>query len=231
MGQGNPAVSPVRPAGPPASLSSQRSTFATVLSAVFLLLAVVLHGAQQSSGVDPVAIPVDQEPRHRLVFSNPFVRVIDALFPPLYVSSYHTHAADNVAVTILSGRTDAQGQSRVGFAGFSRGGYSHVITNPATVPMRFIDVELVAADRGSGEAPDAFENHEVVLSNTRVRVFRVKVDAAQSVADHRHSAGFLSVTVRGGDGPGTWRWHGSADAPTPLRAGRQALEIVEIEPR
>ena len=159
------------------------------------------------------------------------MRVIDALFPPLYVSAYHTHTADNVAVTILSGRADAQGQARIGFAGFSRGGYSHVITNPANAPMRFIDVELLAADRGATGAPEGLEDHEVVLNNARVRVLRVKVDAAQAIADHRHGAGYVSVTVRGGDGPGTWRWHGSADGTAPLRAGRQALDIVEIEPK
>lgn len=200
-----------------------------VLACLFAATAAL--GASQSTGVDPSAMPVDQEPRHRLVFSNQFVRVIDALFPPLYVSTYHTHLADNVAVTILPGRDDAQGQARVGFAGFSRGGYSHVITNPANAPMRFIDVELLSADRAIAFGDPAPESHTVILSNSRVRIWRVKLDAGQSLTGHQHGGGYVSVTVRGGDGPGTWRWHGASEGPVPLRSAKQALEVVEVEPR
>jgi hypothetical protein len=196
-----------------------------------LLAAAAALGALQSSGVDPSAVPVDQEPRHRVVFRNQFVRVIDAAFPPLYVSTYHTHLADNVAITIVPGRDDAQGQARIGFAGFSRGGYSHVITNPANAPMRFIDVELLSADRAAAFGDPAPANHTAVLSNSRVRIWRVRLDAGQSLTDHLHGGGYAAVTVRGGDGPGTWRWHGSSEGALPLRAGRQLLEVVEVEPR
>ena len=200
-----------------------------VLACLFAAAAAL--GAQQGSGVDPSAMPVDQEPRHRVVFTNSFVRIIDALFPPLYVSTYHTHLADNVAITIVPGRDDAQGQARIGFAGFSRGGYSHVITNPANAPMRFIDVELLSADRAAAFGDPAPANHTAVLNNSRVRIWRVRLDAGQSLTDHQHGGGYVGVTVRGGDGAGTWHWYGSSDNPPPLRAGKQALEIVEVEPR
>lgn len=198
-------------------------------AAAVLLLVGASLGAQQSGSVDPTAIPVEQEPHHRLVFTNDFVRVIDAALPPLYVSEKHTHSLDNVAVTIqMSG---PQGQSRVGFAGFARGGYSHVITNPNTGPMRFIDVELRNPDQGESEAEVEQPNHEVVLSNARVRVSRVTLDPGTSIDEHQHPAGYVSVTVRGGDGPGTWRWHPAAEPASALKSGRTTLEIVEIEPR
>lgn len=203
----------------------------TRLTCTLILLLSAPLVAQQGSTFDPTAVPVEQEPRHRLVFANSAVRIIDAVFPPLYVSQYHTHAADNVAVTILPGRDDAQGQARIGFVGFSRGGYSHVATNPSMLPMRFIDVELLAPDTGAGGVEEQLADHEVVLGNGRVRVMRVRLAAGQSLAEHRHASGYVSVVVRGGEGPGTWRWHGSADDAAPLRAGGQALEIVEVEPR
>ena len=181
----------------------------------------------------PGAVPVEQEPRHRLVFVNDFVRIIDAVLPPLYVSQNHTHTFDNVAVTILSGLEGPREQARVGFAGFSRGGYSHVITNPNTAPMRFIDVELRAGDRPLPPAGDFNDqpNHVIVLNNTRVKITRVKLEAGRSVPDHQHAAGYVSVVVRGGEGAGTWRWHGAGEAAATLDAGKQALEIVEIEPK
>src|SRR4051794_30544516 len=154
--------------------------------------------------IDSIAIPVDQEPRHHLVFVNDFVRIIDALFPGFYVSQNHTHSLDHVTVVIVSGRDDAQGQARVGFAGFAKGGYTHVVTNPSAGPMRFIDVELRGADRGVGD-DDLEVGHAIVLNNARVRITRVKLGAGESVPDHRHVNGYLSVAIRGGEGPGAWR--------------------------
>ncbi|MGE0451220.1 MAG: hypothetical protein AB7Q29_16730 [Vicinamibacterales bacterium] len=184
---------------------------------------------QQFDGIDPVAVPLDQEPHHRVVFANEYVRIIDAVFPPLAVSQYHSHQYDNIAVTIRPGREDAQGQSRIGFAAFSRGGYSHVVTNPNTVPMRFIDVELLApppyTDRGEG-----LDDHELTLSTPRANVYRVRLAPGQRMAEHRHGAAYVSIVVRGPDA-GTWRWHDADEASAPLVAGKQTLEIVEVEPR
>lgn len=202
-----------------------------VLVAAVLVAAVLVGRAEQTPPLDPAAVPVEQEPRHRLAFVNEFVRIIDATLPPLYVSQNHTHTLDAVSVTILSGLGGAQAQARVGFAGFSRGGYSHVITNPNTVPMRFIAVELRAPDGGGAGEEIAQANHTTVLSNPRVRVSRVKLDAGQRIAEHTHQAGFVSVVVRGADGAGNWKWHGASEAAEPLAAGAQALENVEVEPR
>jgi len=202
-----------------------------VLLPVVLVAAVLVGRAEQAPPLDPAAVPIEQEPRHRLVFVNEFVRVIDAMLPPLYVSQNHTHTLDNVSVTILTGLDGAQAQARVGFAGFSRGGYSHIITNPHTAPMRFIAVELRAPDAsGAGEEMPQ-PNHTTVLSNTRVRVSRLKLDVGQGIAEHKHQAGFVSIVVRGADGPGNWKWHGGSEAAGPLAAGAQLLEVVEVEPR
>jgi hypothetical protein len=197
--------------------------------AALLLLAGASLVAQQPGTVDPTAIPVEQEPHHRLVFTNDFVRVIDAVLPPLYVSEKHTHSLDNVAVTIQMG--SPKGQSRVGFAGFARGGYSHVITNPNTGPMRFIDVELRAADRVESEGELEQQSHEVVLSNARVRVSRVTLEPGATIDEHSHASGYVTVTIRGGEGAGVWRWHPSAEPASAVKSGRTTLEMVEIEPR
>ncbi|HUR34666.1 MAG TPA: hypothetical protein VM032_12775 [Vicinamibacterales bacterium] len=197
-----------------------------------VLLAVVPLGrAQQAPSIDPAAIPIEQEPRHRLVFANEFVRIIDALLPPLYVSQNHTHTYDNVAVTILPGTDGPQAQARIGFAGYSRGGYSHIITNPNTGPMRFIAVELRAPDHSveSEELPQG--GHVSVLGNARVHIARVKLAAGESLASHQHAAGYVSIVVRGSEPAGTWRWHAAGEPAASLDAGRQALEIVEVEPK
>ncbi|MEQ1727712.1 MAG: hypothetical protein ABL982_04965 [Vicinamibacterales bacterium] len=201
------------------------------LALAAVIVSFASTGTRGLAAQDPPGVPIEQEPRHRLVFVNEFVRVIDAMLPPLYVSQNHAHTLDNVSVTILSGLAGAQGQARVGFAGFSRGGYSHIITNPNTAPMRFIAVELRAPDASGAGEEFPQPNHTAVLSNARVRVSRVKLDAGQRIDEHVHRSGFVSVVVRGADGPGSWKWHGGAEAASPLATGAQPLEIVEIEPR
>lgn len=195
-----------------------------------LLCCAVPMAAQQPAAVDPLAVAIEQEPRHHLVFTNEFVRILDVLLPPLYVSQNHTHTYDNVAITILPGVDGPQGP-RPGFAGFSRGGYSHVITNPNTAPMRFIAVELRAGERGASGDAEPQANHLTVLNNARVRISRVTLDAGQVLVDHQHAAGYVSVVVRGGEGAGVWKWHPAGEASATLTAGRQPLEIVEVEPK
>jgi hypothetical protein len=197
---------------------------------VLLLGGASLVDARQGSSIDPSAVAVDQEPRHHLVFANDFVRIIDALFPGFYVSQNHTHSLDHVTVVILSGRDDAQGKARVGFAGFAKGGYSHVVISPESGVMRFIDVELRGPDHGEGDE-DPQAGHVPVLNNARVRITRVKLDAGQSLPEHHHVDGYVAVVVRGGDGPGTWSWHASGEPPVVVETGRQALEFVEIQPK
>ena len=62
---------------------------ATSLKVVGFMLAGSLFGQA------PAAVPVDQEPQHRVVFKNEFVRIIDATLPAGYVTLNHTHDADN----------------------------------------------------------------------------------------------------------------------------------------
>ena len=197
---------------------------------VAVLLAGLTVGAQQPSSIDPAAVPVEQEPRHRLVFANEFVRILDVVLPPLYVSQNHTHTYDSVAITILPGIDGPQGLSRIGFAGYARGGYSHVITNQNVSPMRILGVELRGPDLGSFEELPQDE-HAPVLTNARVRVTRVRLNAGAAVPEHQHANGYVSVDVRGGDGPGVWKWHPAGEQAAPLAAGSQPLELVEVEPR
>jgi hypothetical protein len=159
------------------------------------------------------------------------VRVIDATFPAGYVTLNHRHDIDNVAVTISTGRDDAESANRVGRAGFSKGGYAHSVTNSGPGVMRFIDVEILKSDRPASPAMQ-LPNHTLELENDRVRIYRVKLAAGESLASHTHNAGWLEVTVSGGAGPGAYLWRdASAAGPLKVPAGAAPLEIVEIEPK
>ena len=189
------------------------------MRSLFVILIAAILAAQAQ---EPAAVPVDQEPNHKVVFKNDFVRVIDATFPPGHVTLNHSHALDNVAVTISTGRGGAPGR-----AGFSKGGYAHRVTNSGTEVMRFIDVEILKSDR-PGAAAASLQNHTLETENDRVRIYRVRLAAGESLPAHTHAAGWIEVTVTGGSGPGAYLWHGAGES-SPLRGG--PVEIVELEPK
>jgi hypothetical protein len=195
------------------------------------ILLVLIAAALTAWAQERVTVPVDQEPHHKVVLKNDFVRVIDATFPAGYVTLNHRHDIDNVAVTISTGRADAESANRIGRAGFSKGGYSHSVTNSGPGVMRFIDVEILKSDRPASPAMQ-LPNHTLELENDRVRIYRVKLAAGESLASHTHNAGWLEVTVSGGAGPGAYLWRdASAAGPLKVPAGAAPLEIVEIEPK
>jgi hypothetical protein len=200
------------------------------LAGVLLISAVAGLAARQGR-IDPNAVPVEKEPQHHLVFSNDFIRVVDARLPPGYTTLSHTHANDNVAITISPGRQDAAAMARIGRAGFSKGGYSHIATNAGTIELRFIVVEFLPGSEKSAAA--AFLDgpaHRLETENHRVRIYRIKLAPGESLPAHRHNGAFLTVTVSGGAGPGSFEWHNDGAANS-IQSGMSALEIVELEPR
>ena len=66
---------------------------------MILAIAVIARG---SLAVAQIVVPVEQEPQHRLTLENAYVRVLDATFPPGYVSLFHRHSQDNVSVRITT---------------------------------------------------------------------------------------------------------------------------------
>jgi quercetin dioxygenase-like cupin family protein len=189
-------------------------------------MAAAIAGIQE-----PAAIPVDQEPNHKVAFKNDFIRVIDAVFPPGHVTLNHTHDVDNVAVTIATGREGTASPGTAGRAGFSKGGYSHRVTNSGPSTMRFIAVEILKADR-PGVAATRLPHHTLETENDRVRIYRVRLGKNESVEPHTHNSGWIEVTITGKAGPGAFVWHKALD-PSPLKVSSEdsPLEIVEIEPK
>lgn len=196
-----------------------------------LIAAGLLLGAQAPRGISPGAIPIEQEPQHKVVFKNDFVRIIDATLPPGYVTKDHIHAADSVSVNVANGREGEAGQRGLGRAGFSKGGYSHVVSNTNPAIVRYIVIEPIKTDRAGGEVA-ALPHHTLETDNDRVRVYRVKLAAGESMESHIHTSGRVLVSVTGPAGAVMWSWIGAGENnPLKVPAGGTALEIVEVEPK
>ncbi|HQR45373.1 MAG TPA: cupin domain-containing protein [Thermoanaerobaculia bacterium] len=203
-------------------------------------LFVFLVQSALSPGTAESPVPVAEEPRHKLVFENAFVRVIDATLPAGYESLYHTHARDNVPVAVLGGRirTDMPGQKSretdvvAGQAWFSPGGYAHRVTNIGPETVRFIDAEILETPPSEvGAAVATLAGHVLEIENARARVYRVTLPPGASCAEHRHAKAVLRVTV-----PGTglalpvpYSWHPSGRVPAAENRDAAPLQLVEIE--
>jgi uncharacterized cupin superfamily protein len=202
-----------------------------------------------SSAAAQEAVPVAEEPQHFLVFENPYLRVIDARFPPGYVSLYHVHAEDNVPVAIRGGSLEIQrlgeqpvrAESDTGSVTFAAGGFAHRVSNRGESLIRYIDAEIVATPPAGARAKaDSLADHQVEMENERVRIYRLKLVPGATRVAHQHAHAVLEVIVTGdtirrsddsaqSSGPGAFRWFESGLVAAAASAGPETLEIIEIE--
>ena len=101
---------------------------------------------------DPV--PVEQEPHHRVIFENQYVRVLDVVVKPGETTLFHKHSLDNIPV-ILSGadnRTQFAGKDweptpakseSVGFIPGAAKPYVHRINNQGSTVFHVIDIQIL----------------------------------------------------------------------------------------
>jgi len=100
-------------------------------------------------------VPVEQEPHHRWIFENQYVRVLDVVLAPGESTLFHTHSHDSIAVRLTDSKVQEQpagGEwrpaSRVqpGDSRYMEGTnkpYTHRVKNVGNTPFHVIDVELL----------------------------------------------------------------------------------------
>jgi hypothetical protein len=125
-------------------------------------------------------VPIDQEPSHKLVFENEYVRVFSVEVAPRSETKYHRHERDSVGVIL----GDAEVESvRVGEApvrlmlkdadaNFTKGGFAHKAVNKSDRPFRNVLVELkkmvVDAIAGPMTVVDGHSSRTTVLLSKQV---------------------------------------------------------------
>jgi len=218
---------------------------------------VLLVSQQLFAQAVPTAVPIEQEPRHQIVFQNKNVRIIDALIPPGDLTLFHTHSFDNVVVVVSGGKgtneflgkapietAPVTGDAR--FAKATNAPYTHRVGNVGTTPLRFIAAEVKAPSESPGvpAALDAVPGHKLVVENDRVKVYRVSVDPKQATGIRSRALPWLRVSVSQstisvqGPGknpetletkPGDYRWHEGATTDSIENIGSTKYEAIEIE--
>lgn len=119
------------------------------------LLRLLACSVALSASAADKPVPVQEEPMHKTVFENEYLRVIDVRIPPGETSLYHIHVVPSVIVyltqstnrseswpdqTILT-RDISPGQSR--YAPYDEKPLTHRVTNTGTGLFRVYDIELL----------------------------------------------------------------------------------------
>jgi len=200
----------------------------------------------------PAAVPVRDEPMHKLKFENEYVRVFDVLVPAGGKTLFHVHANDYAFVAIGDAKVRSErldGQSAVldlknGEARYS-GPLTHRAVNLGQTDFRNITVEILKSAGSQGEPPSSPRpGHSVVLENDRVRIDRQILEPGQSTGLHAHTLMSLGICVSparveysepGGKAEtadlqaGQFNWHPKPRTHSLKNVGKTRFEAIEIE--
>jgi len=223
----------------------------------FSIIACLLVSQQLFAQSQETAVPVEQEPRHWVVFQNNYVRIYDCLIPPGDITLFHTHSFDNVAVTVSGGkfRNEIPGQGptervaptgAISFAKGTNAPYTHRIINIGETPLRFVvpEIQASAPSPGTPANLDAVSGHKLVLENDRVKVYRVSIDPKQTTGIRSRTLPWLRISISQSmiaihepgkppktlqTRPGDYRWYegGTTDSLENISSTR--YEAAEIE--
>ena len=195
------------------------------------------------------AVPVEQDPRHRQVFVNEHIRVLDVTIQPGDATAMHTHVYDSVGIKLTAAQVtvEVQGGSssidvvKRGAVGFSRltGPVTHKVSNTGTTQFRTIVVELLQPARErAAPSPLTTANDGVLVDNDRVRISRVVLLPGQSIERQSYQFPGIRVVVRGelidtgtsrGIKPGDFEWHERGVEYSVKNISAEPFEAVNIE--
>ena len=232
-----------------------------ILVTVFCVLAATALPAQQprvAADAPAVnAVPVENEPHHRPVYENQWVRVLDVRVLGGDSTLYHIHRHPMIGVVIMTARqwgqspgtnpsslTLAVGQVINNFANTLP--YTHRVVNADTVPFRYIAVELLHSFGISAPPLPNSSTTQLVEDRPLARAYRIVLAPGQSVDLQGHKQPGLLVQVSAGNvqlegaqpsaesangesRAGAWWWR-APGAPNSVRNfGREPVELVQID--
>lgn len=198
------------------------------------------------------AVPVGQEPLHKLVLKNDYVEVLHVTIPPGQSTRLHTHSHDGVAVRLTESTvsSDVPGRERaepqrvrpgdVSAQAYARQPLTHRVHNVGTTPFEVIDLELLKRPDGPPTAPVA----PPAAENESARVYRWALAPGASTPEHTHERPYVVIAatpmpllMKSPDGAslehgvqaGDLHWVESRVTHVLTNRGTEAGVIVEVE--
>jgi hypothetical protein len=162
------------------------------------------------AAVAAAQIPLNQEPRHRVVFENALFRILDVRVPPGDTTLDHLHDRDIVTVSMNEGadtRIQSQGQAwtprprrplgDAAVAEYAGKPGSHRVENVGSTPYQLFAVENLRAS-GWTTAPALAAPATTLSDDARsFRVYDVRLARETSQTSHVHAVATLTVLLTG----------------------------------
>ncbi len=177
------------------------------------LLAIDAGGALMTRGnsrpvagtaaAPPAAVPVDQEPLHRLVLRNDYVIALHVTIAAGESTLLHTHSHDGAAIRLTEATvgSDVPGKGRtepqrvrpgdVTVAAYARQPLTHRVNNLGPTTFEVVDLEFLKRPDGPATAaiaPPAAENETA-------RLYRWSLAPGESTKEHTHERPYVIVAA------------------------------------
>ena len=155
-----------------------------LLSFRTLLFILVLTG---SLNILQAQVLVHEEPRHRPVFQNKEIRILNVLVPPGDTSQYHIHNTPSFFVRLSNTITGSQVQGELPVAGKSKAGEIrfenlappnnriHRVWNADKDTFHVMDVELLMKKAAFDQKPLTLPNLKLEIDTNWVRAYRLNL--------------------------------------------------------
>jgi len=158
----------------------------------------------------PTPVPVREEPRHKVMFENDFIRMIDVHVAPGETTLVHVHVIPSVVVNlsntmILSqelGRPPAQprrvavGDTR--YAPYDEVSLTHSVMNQSADVFHVLDIELLRPKSTEAWGPVAAQPKlKLAREQKLVRVYKLHADAGSPVEIPASPRAWLLIDVSG----------------------------------
>lgn len=163
----------------------------------FLLLFVLAFTLQLNA---QEAVAVSKEPRHKNVFENEYLRVLDVRVSPRDTTLFHKHETPSVFISLHPVRTGSQviiedGSAsilsldrRITFESFSKSPRIHRVWNADTSVFHVMDVEVLTKGDKQIETAITLPEFRQLFDAPQVRTYRVTLKGNQDIEIKRGTA-------------------------------------------
>ncbi len=201
------------------------------------------------------AVSVHDEPFHKTVFQNEYVRVMDVEIPPHQATLFHTHAAPLVGVVVHDERNweQLQGKNREETAADAERSffdnsamklpYTHRVGNEGNAPIHYLAAEWLGSPKNADARAVVVQGRKLEKDVPTARVYRIKLPPAGATEEKVaivpglivvfadpskiRTEGIKMQSVRGGGAQ--WAWRDAGASYSIVNLGQKELEIVEID--
>ena len=169
---------------------------------LLLITVLFLHlGAVQSQ------VLVHKEPRHRPVFQDAIIRILNVRLQPGDTTQYHIHHTPSLFLFFTSTTTGSQLQGAAPTSGRSVAGSLlfenlaaphrrvHRVWNMDTGIFHVMDIELLSGDSGFTQKPLLLPHLQPVLDTPWARVYRISLKARQDFTLKKTNRSMVLVSV------------------------------------